>query len=111
MSRLQHTHDEILALFGLLGWRPGDDAEDLAHMRAAARPTRIRAADVLARIKTGLPPDDDDSSSIVMYRNPVADGLTRAARNGGDIPAEIEARMRADREQAKRTKRSQQRKT
>lgn len=97
-------HQEIIALFRLLGWRPGDDAEDLAHMRAVARSSRIRAGDILARLHSGEVPEDEESSASPGYRNPVADGLTRAARNGGEIPPHIEARMRADRARAKRAK-------
>lgn len=104
MSRRHLVHHDIIALFGLLGWRPGNDADDLAHMNAAARPSRIRAADILARITAGIAPEEEESAAIRPFRNPVAAGFARAARNGSDIPPHIEARMRVDRAQAKQAK-------
>lgn len=107
MPRQPDAHEEILRFFGALGWRAGDDAEDLARMRVAAQSSALTADEVLAKVAAAQPPstDDDESACIIPFENPLADGLARAARNGGDISSATEARMCADRAAAKRAKR------
>lgn len=99
----------ILEAMATLAWRPHDD-EAAAYAQAVETakrlpPSTIPADRVLAalarREQQPLPPAHADPA---ICENPFDEVFKRAARNGGDISAEIEARMRADRLRAQREK-------
>jgi hypothetical protein len=91
----------------VLGWRPStDEAAAYAQAQEAARqlpPSKVTADRVLAalaqREKRKSP-----APAPISFENPLDEVFNRAARNGGEISAEVEARMRADRIEALRKK-------
>jgi hypothetical protein len=99
----------ILDAMATLVWRAHDDelAAYAQAVEAAKRlpPSMITADLVLAALarREQQPRTPADADSVIC-ENPFDDLFKRAARNGGDISAEIEARMRADRLRAQREK-------
>jgi hypothetical protein len=59
---------------------------------------------VLERIKADYAPKSGQNliGFVSPYQDAIRDDLARAARNGGDVSAEVEEQMRQDRERAER---------
>jgi len=99
----------ILDAMATLAWRQHDD-EAAAYAQAVEAAKRLppstitsdRVLAALARRDQQPPPAAADDSAVC--ENPFDEVFKRAARNGGDISAEVEARMRADRIRAQREK-------
>lgn len=108
MARSRDADAEILAFLGALGWRTGDDAEDLARVRAAGgRPRgRVTAASVLAKVHAApeVPSPAEEPPPAIPFTNPLATGFSRAARNRKTIDAETDKRMKEDKAKARQKK-------
>lgn len=93
-----------------LGWsQPQDENADLdALIALQGKPRRkVTAAKVIAHLaKAGTA--TTRTKANIPFENPCADGLARAARNGTAIPADVEARMRADKARARAERASRQ---
>lgn len=99
----------ILDAMATLAWRAHDDeaAAYAQAVEAAMRlpPSTITADRVLAALaRREQQPPQPACADPAICENPFDEVFKRAARNGGDISAEIEARMRADRLRAQREK-------
>ena len=98
----------ILDAMATLAWRQHDDeaAAYAQAVEAAKRlpPSTITADRVLAALARRDQPSSPAADDSVVCENPFDEVFKRAARNGGDISAEVEARMRADRIRAQREK-------
>jgi len=104
MARTTDPSRDLDALMAHLGWRPpADEAAEVACLLAKqGPPKRVTADKVLAAIAGKVAEAEEQPAlRIVPYVNPYAEGLSRAARNGDAIPADIEARMQADKERAR----------
>ncbi len=105
MPRPTDPSPDILALLSAIGWREGDEAADLARVTAAGGQPRgrITVDSILAAIDAKISSVEEPRQEYVIpFVSPLSECLARAARNGNEIPPEIERRMRADKEKAKR---------
>ncbi len=94
----RHTEltDNVAEAMRRLGWLPPDDEQAVQRAEAELADTPAPLPDAL-RDPQAAPPEGEP---VVCQFAPDPDTeatLARAAREGGDIPPEIERRMRADR--------------
>lgn len=92
---------DLDAMMARLGWRPNehDSEADIAKLVALQGPPqrRVTADAVLAALAGEIAePRTEPAVTIIPFVNPHAEGLSRAARNGDEIPSDIEQRMQAD---------------
>ncbi len=99
----------ILDAMAILAWRRHDD-DVAAYAQAVEAAKRLPSSTITAdRLLAALARREQQLPSAVVEDPAVCENLfddvfRRAARNGGDISAEVEARMRADRIRAQRKK-------
>lgn len=102
----RHTEltDNVAEAMRRLGWLPPDDEQAVGRAESTLADPPVQLPDILRDPQAVLSPPP--GGGAVVYRfGPDAEAeatLARAAREGGDIPPEIERRMRADRLAAER---------
>lgn len=98
----ERIEPEVLRALSRLGHRMPTTEGDVADLEAWAESQllseRMKSRDALFGPRRGVPSLQPRRTEATFQES--ADHLARAAREGGDIPAEVEERMRRDRERA-----------